>query len=140
MIIKAEKEHIPILALMLLAMYKELFPLDASSNTDDYVSQIVEHFNDPRDVIYLDDKFRGFFVVRDETEKIAPTLHRYNGIRIYIKKEYRKGRLLAEFYARLFKDYPDGDILGVTEINSEHIAVLDKRHERVANVYKLRRV
>jgi len=135
----AEKEDIIILSVMLSNMYHELFGADASDSVDDYINTIVAHFNDCRDTIYIDNLGRGFFIVRDETEAIAPNLHRYNGIRVYIQEEHRKGRLLAEFYARLFEDFPNGDILGQTEIDSEHIAVLDKRHTRIANVYKLRR-
>jgi hypothetical protein len=124
---------------MLAEMYQEVFPANCSTRMNDYITTIVEHFNDSRDTVYLDSEFRGFFIVRDETEIIAPTLKRYNGIRVYIRKEFRKGRLLTEFYARLFEDFPDGAILGSTEIDSEHIAVLDKRHELIAKVYKLRR-
>lgn len=140
MIIRAEQKHITILAMLLAEMYQEVFPAHASTDMNMYITTIVEHFNDPRDSVYLDDTNKGFFIVRDETEAIAPTLLRYNGIRVYIRKEHRKGRLLTEFYARLFKDFPDGAILGSTEIDSEHIAVLDKRHELIAKVYKLRRV
>ena len=139
MIIKATEAHIKPLTLMLADMYYELFGADVSTSIQDYVKVIAGHFADPRDTVYIDDKLHGFFVVRDETEIIAPTLHRYNGIRVYIHKEHRKGRLLAEFYARLFEDFPNGDILGSTEINSEHIAVLDKRHIKIAHVYKLNR-
>jgi hypothetical protein len=139
MIIEAEKEHIPHLALMLAEMYHELFPAHASTNMNEYITEIVNHYNNPKDTVYIDSELRGFFIVRDETEAIAPTLKRYNGIRVYIKEEHRKGRLLAEFYARLFEDFPDGEILGQTEINSEHIAVLDKRHEAIAKVYRLKR-
>ena len=139
MIIEAKKEHIPHLAIMLATMYHELFPAHASTNMSDYITEIVTHYNNPKDTVYIDSELRGFFIVRDETEAIAPTLKRYNGIRVYIKDEYRKGRLLTEFYARLFEDFPDGAILGSTEIASEHIAVLDKRHELIAKVYKLKR-
>ncbi len=133
-----EKDILP-LASMLASMYLELFGADVSANRADYVTVIVEHFNNPKDTIYIDSDERGFFIVRDETEIIAPTQQRYNGLRVYIRRAHRKGRLLTEFYARLFEDFPNGDILGMTEINSEHIAVLDKRHEHIANIYKLRR-
>jgi len=139
MINLAEQKDIPILAVMLRDMYCELFPAHALTDINVYITEVVKHYNDSRDSVYIDSTARGFFIVRDETEAAAPSLHRYNGIRVYIHKEHRKGRLLAEFYARLFKDFPDGDILGSTEIDSEHIAVLDKRHTRIANVYKLNR-
>ena len=139
MIIKATEKHIVSISAMLALMYQELFGADASTDMKTYISTIIEHYNDPRDTVYIDSLERGFFIVRDETEIIAPTLHRYNGIRVYIRKEHRKGRLLTEFYARLFEDFPNGAILGSTEIDSEHIAVLDKRHELIAKVYKLKR-
>ena len=60
-------------------------------------------------------------------------------MRVYIQPEHRHSSLLARFYKRLFEDFPDGDIMGVTEIHSEHIKVLDKRHELVAKVYRMNR-
>jgi len=139
MITEAKQEHIPHIAVMLHSMYNELFPAYAMQDINIYINEVVKHFNDSRDTVYVDDKLRGFFIVRDETEALAPTMLRYNGLRVYIQKEYRKTRLLAEFYAKLFEDFPIGDIIGVTEIDSEHIAVLDKRHTRIANMYKLSR-
>jgi hypothetical protein len=62
----------------------------------------------------------------------------YNGIRVYIKPKYRKGRLLKQFYDIMFETF-DGEIWGMTEAHSEHIKVLDKRHTLVAKVYKLER-
>lgn len=125
------------LAVMLQELYIELMPDHAVTDTLVYRFEITKHLADPRDTIYIAD--HGFFIVRDETEPMAPTLHRYNGIRVYIQPEHRHSSLLARFYKRLFKDFPDGDIMGITEITSEHIKVLDKRHELVAKVYKLKR-
>lgn len=139
MIIKAEKKDIKVLALMLANMYKELFQADATNDFKVYLEVIDGHLASNIDHVYMDDKGRGFFIVREETEPMTPSLRRYNGIRVYISEEYRKTRLLAEFYAKLFEDFPDGDIIGVTETNSEHITVLDKRHTRIANMYKLNR-
>ncbi len=139
MINLAKQEDIPLLAVMLHRMYVELFEAQASEDMNVYISCIIDHFNDSRDRVYIDSQGRGFFIMRDETEALAPTMKRYNGLRVYINEDSRKGRLLSEFYARLFEDYPDGDIIGVTEINSEHITVLDKRHTRIANMYKLNR-
>ena len=127
------------LALMLLAMYVELFQEEASYNMAVYQDEIQKHLDNPRDYIYVDEDYKGFFVVRDETEAMTPNLHRYNGIRVFIAKQYRRSPLLALFYSHLFHDFPDGDILGMTEINSDHIPVLDKRHELIAKVYKLKR-
>lgn len=125
------------LAWMLQALYEELMPDHAVSDELVYRLEITKHLADPRDTIYV--ATNGFFIVRDETELMTPTLHRYNGIRVYIQPEHRHSSLLARFYKRLFKDFPDGDIMGITEITSEHINVLDKRHELVAKVYKLKR-
>ncbi len=133
---KKDKEK---LALMLLAMYVELFPEEATYDMGVYLNEIQNHLDNPKDYIYIDNDNRGFFVVRDETEPMTPNLHRFNGIRVFIMKEYRKSPLLALFYSHLFHDFPNGDILGMTEINSEHIPVLDKRHELIAKVYKLKR-
>lgn len=120
-------------------MYMELFKDKAVEDIYPYISMVNRHIDNDKDEIFIDDKHRGFFIVRDETEAVAPTVRRYNGIRVFIHPEHRKGRVLLEFYNKLFSTYPDGDILGCTEINSEHIAVLDKRHELIAKVYKLTR-
>ena len=122
---------------MMIALYTEMIPAHASTDELVYRREVMRHIMDKRDTIYI--AKHGFFIVRDETELIAPTLHRYNGIRVYIEPEHRHTRLLANFYKRLFEDFPDGDILGSTEINSEHIKVLDKRHTLIAKVYKLKR-
>jgi hypothetical protein len=125
------------LAVMLRDLYKELMPDDALDDLRVYRLEIMKHLTDDRDIIYIEE--RGFFMVRDETEAMAPTLRRYNGIRVYIQPEHRHSSLLARFYKRLFTDFPDGDIMGITEIHSEHIKVLDKRHELVAKVYRMNR-
>jgi len=122
---------------MLYELYKELMPEHYSQDTFVYRQCIMEHILDSRDTVYIHDN--GFFIVRDETEPMAPSLNRYNGIRVYIKPEHRRSSLLAKFYKRLFQDFPDGDILGMTEIGSDHIEVLAKRHELIAHLYKLKR-
>ncbi len=139
MIRLAKDKDLHSLSMMFLAMYVEVFGDEASLDARVYQEVMKAHLDDPRDSVFLDDKFRGFFIVRDETEPMTPNMHRYNGIRVYIAKQYRKSPLLSVFYQHLFQEFPDGDILGVTEINSEHIAVLDKRHELIAKVYKLNR-
>lgn len=122
---------------MMMAMYIELMPEYCSQDIHDYRKATIEHLCNPKEWIYIADG--GFFVVRDETEDIAPLFKRYNGVRVYIQPEHRHTSLLARFYKRLFKDFPDGEILGMTEINSEHIKVLDKRHDLIAKVYRLKR-
>jgi len=95
MIIKATKKHLPQLTVLLAEMYAELFGADASEDVRDYAQTMLEHLASELDTVYIDSEFRGFFVVRDETERIAPTLRRYNGLRVYIQEAYRKGRLLT---------------------------------------------
>ncbi len=130
---------VQILSLMLRDMMIELFEDRAVSDTRCYEDMILSHFKDDKTIIYIDNDKRGFFIVRDETEPCVPDRKIYNPIRVYIRPEYRNTRLLYRFYQRLFRDFPSGEIWGLTEINSQHIPVLDKRHECVAKVYKLRR-
>jgi len=139
MIRLANNEDITTIANMMKLMYLELFGELASTDTEVYANVVKDHIANERDYIYVDDKFRGFFVVRDETEPMTPTLHRWNGIRVFIHERYRRSPLLSLFYSHLFKNHPDGDILGVTEINSDHIQVMDKRHKLIAKTYILNR-
>ena len=137
MIKLAQKSDLGHLATMMKKMYKELQPEYASDDICVYKQSIRDSLESELDTIYVHK--HGFFIVRDETEAMMPDLQRYNGIRVYIEPEHRKGFLLASFYKRLFKDFPTGDILGMTESNSEHIDVLDKRHIEVARIYILKR-
>ena len=122
---------------MLMKMYKELQPDYASDDKLVYRQSIVASLNNELETVYVHE--HGFFIIRDETEPMMPDLQRFNGLRVYIEPEHRKGFLLASFYKRLFEDFPTGDILGMTESNSEHIDVLDKRHIEVARIYILKR-
>jgi len=135
----AEHKDSYTIATMMMALYKEIQPDHYSKEEVVYLEEVLKHLDDPRDTVYIDNDDRGFYIVRDETEPMSPTLHRYNGIRVFIYPEHRHSSLLARFYDRLFKDYPNGEILGVTEIQSEHIKVLDKRHTLIAKVYRLNR-
>ena len=138
MIREANKTDVGDLAVMLRELYMEMMSEYAMTNINIYRSVIQEHLDDDRDTVYIEES-KGFFIVRDETEPMTPELNRYNGIRVYIKPQHRHTRLLANFYKRLFEDFPNGDILGSTEIDSPHIRVLDKRHSCIAKVYKLKR-
>lgn len=133
----AKLQDLDSVAIMLKALYVEMMPTYCSTDIEVYRLEVLKHLINPLDTVYVSE--HGFYIVRDETEPMAPTLHRYNGIRVYIEPEHRKSNLLARFYKRLFEDYPNGDILGMTEIDSEHIKVLDKRHTLIAKVYKLNR-
>ena len=121
---------------MMMAMYKELEPY-ASDDILVYRDCVAEALDSIKDTIYVHE--HGFFQMRDESEPMLPNKERYNGVRVYIEPQHRRGRLLANFYKRLFEDYPTGDILGMTESNSDHIEVLNKRHTEVARIYILER-
>lgn len=138
MIRKADITDVKQVSEMMMDMTMEVSPEYASHNILDYRQETLNHLTRETDQIYVEDD-KGFFVVRDEVECTTPTLHRIVGMKVYIKPEHRNGFLLANFYKKLFEDYPNGDIMGVTEIASKHIPVLDKRHDHIANVYRLRR-
>ena len=133
----ATSKDILTVARMMMALYKEIQPQYATDDLEVYAMEVRKHIQSPTDTLYVAEG--GFFIVRDETEPMTPNLHRYNGIRVFIAPSYRNGSLLARFYDRLFTDFPNGEIMGITEINSEHIKVLDKRHTLIAKVYRLNR-
>ena len=139
MIREAKDSDESVLADMLQDMTMELWPENASPDFIQYEREIRKHLWNPRDYVFIDNENKGFFIVRDETEAITPNRKIYNGLRVYIKPEYRKTRLLKDFYDYLFKVFPNGEIWGITEYHSEHNKVLLKRHEPVAIVYKLKR-
>ena len=139
MIRKATLEDEEVLAEMLEDMTRELWPEYANPNHIAYLREIRKHFWGNRDHVYIDDQRRGFFIVRDETEALTLNRKILNGLRVYIKPEFRKSRILKEFYDIMFKDFPNYEIWGITDWNSEHNKVLLKRHEPVAIVYKLKR-
>lgn len=139
MVRAADDSDIFELALMLKAMAHELAPDNAIDDFDVYLAEVFKYMNDETMTVYISDTRRGFFMVKDDSEPIYKDLKRYIGTKVYIKEEYRKTRLLKDFYDVLFRDFPDGDILGLTEIDSEHIEVLNKRHELIAQVYKMKR-
>lgn len=135
----ATLNDVPYLVDMLKAMAVEVMPEAASTEYSAYVVAIFKYIKDPEYYVYVDDEHRGFFVVKDDYDPVFPAIHRYIGTKVYIAPPYRKGKLLKQFYAKLFDDFPEGDILGLTEIGSEHIKVLNKRHRHIANVYILNR-
>ena len=123
---------------LLEAMVAEVFPDHYQPNQLRYVEGITQHLM-MGDTIYVDNELNGFFIIKDVTDIVTPSLVLYEGVRLYIKPHKRNGKLLAEFYAKMFEDFTDGEIIGITEIESKHIPVLEKRHTRIANVYKLNR-
>jgi len=133
---KAQYKDLEELSLMLKDMAKELWGDLASDDERVYIDTILEHFNNPKDTIYIE-RGKGFYIVKDETEPITPKRKILNGIRVYVKPEFRKTKVLKNFYDELFNNYPDYEIWGITEWHSEHNKVLLKRHTPVAIVYKL---
>jgi hypothetical protein len=138
MIKEAEFKDIIPVSVMLHLMYKEVFGDDTVDNLDVYIKEVMTLFLDDKQTILIDSKYRGFFIVTDISEPMLKT-PRYQGTRVYIRPDYRKSKLLKEFYDELFKRFDKGIILGQTEITSEHIKVMDKRHNLVAKVYELNR-
>jgi hypothetical protein len=118
-------------------MAREVSPEHAAKNPATYVKAVHDYLADDTLTVYVDDGLRGFFIVKDDYDPCFPTLHRAIGTKVYIKPKYRGGRVLAQFYAKLFEDFANYEILGLTEIDSPHIPVLEKRHKRIANVYVL---
>lgn len=137
MIIEADKQHILPLAEMLCTMMIEVFGAKASTSITTYITYIEEIMANDRKWIFTNDKVQGLFVVIDDYETIIPDIHRYLATKVYIKPEYRNGRLLSDFYQKLYDTFDE--VIGITEIDSLHIPVLEKRHERIANVYRIKK-
>ena len=127
------------LATMLKRLAIEMLPEQASDDDDVYWNEIFKYMRDPEYHIYVDDKYRGFFMVKDDSEAIYPDYHRYIGTKVYIYPKYRNTLVYRDMFNKMLEDFTDGDILGLTEIDSPHIPILEKRHERIANVYKIKR-
>ncbi len=138
MIRKMKLQELPQVAEMLRAMTIEVYPKYYSKILADYSWALHEHIING-DTIYVDDDLRGFFVVRVATDSVTPSLVMYEAVRLYVKPEFRHTKLLYNFYERMYEDFTDGDIIGITDINSKHIPILEKRQERIANVYKITR-
>ncbi len=122
------------LAFMLRSMTEEVFGKYASKNSIAYTNTIKRHLI--KDKIYVDDKLRGFAILEDATEAITPNLKRIIISRAYIKPSERNKTVYGRIYHKIISDYADYDIVGMTEINSPHIPVLDKHQELIAKVYR----
>lgn len=139
MIVKIDELNefsVNIVASMLYAMYHEIRPEDCSTDPADY-QRVAESYILEYDV-YIEAEGKGIFVMRNENDPLTPKVIQWFGLVVYIKPEYRHGRLLKTFYDYLFANY-EGTILGLTESNSQHIKVLDKRHTCIAKLYRLDR-
>ena len=139
MIREATVQDLEELTSMLYSMTMEIFEDKASNDMEVYRKVIIDHLAEPTELVLVDDNLNGFVVIKDATEPITPNYHRYFILRIYIKPEKRHTFLYKAFYDEAFKRYPEGEIWGVTEINSPHIKILDKRHDIVAKIYRARR-
>jgi len=127
------------IAIMLKLMYEEVFADKASSNLHDYVVEVMKVYTDANKYIFVDDELNGFFMVESAHSILTPTIHRMEATNIYIYPAKRHSKLLYHFYEKLFDTFPTSEIIGVTEANSEHIKVLDKRHKLVSKVYSIKR-
>jgi len=123
-----------LLATMLKEMYTELQP-EASDNFSLYL-ELAENYL-VNAYCFTDEANRGMFIMRDESVSVLPN-KLWNGVAVYIKPEYRKTKLLKEFYTYMFKRF-EGTIMGYTEVNSEHNKVLLKRHKLLGYVYEINR-
>ena len=139
MIRLAEPSDTVPVAILLKRMTVEIAPEYAAEHDGVYWHFVMDAINDETTHVYIDDEYKGFFIIKDEVDPTMPDYHRYVNTKIYIKPEHRKTRLYKQFWDRLLADFPEGDIIGVTEINSPHVPILEKRHERIANVYKVNR-
>jgi len=132
MIILANLTHTGIVASMLWDMYQELQPEECSTLMSDYVAEAIR-FIETYDVL-LERRYRGMVIMENVTNVLTPNLPQWQGVVLYIKPEFRKRRVLKTIYTYLFANY-EGDILSLTDINSEHIKVQDKRQPCIAKLY-----
>ena len=123
---------------MLKAMYKEVFPL-AVDDTSIYRHELLKCVTDPKIVTLVDSEYKGFAMVRDDTEAMVPDMKRYNITRAYIKPEYRGSRTYLNFMNHIVDRFNHGDIMGMTDAKSNHIPILQKRQELVAMVFKYKK-
>jgi len=124
---------------LLQALTIELMPEYATSDELAYRAEVMGWLNSDVYTVFVDDDYRGFIVLLDESERITPNYHRIINTKIYIKPEARGSTLYSHFYKAMLQEFPTGDIMGLTEVNSPHIKTLDKRHERIAIVYRVNR-
>lgn len=122
------------LAYMLRSMTEEVFGDKAAKSPIAYTNTIKRHLI--KDKIYVDGKLRGFAILEDATEAITPNLKRIIISRAYIKPSARNKTVYGRIYHKIISDYPDYEIVGMTEINSPHIPILDKHQELIAKVYR----
>ena len=139
MIREANTNDLPFLSEMLQRMTIEVYGDKAAKDEKVYERVMLGHLAEPTELVLIDNLLNGFVVVKDATEAITPNYHRYIILRIYIRPSKRHTRLYKDIYDEVFKRYPKGEIWGITEIDSPHIKILDKRHEVIAKVYKARR-
>jgi len=135
----ADLSDLSVLTEMLMAMYEEVFPDDAVDDELVYRQEVVECLIDEKYVVILVDDNKAFAMIRDDTELMTPTLKRYNITRVYVKPEHRGGRAYATMKNWVAENFSDGDVIGMTEVNSNHLPILLKRDEVVAVVMKMKK-
>jgi len=128
-------------AKLLMEMYIEVFGTQAETDPKKYISQIVSHFNSSDVFVYIDNEYRGIAIVKELYDPLIPNAKRVEGTSIYVIPSARHTKVARSFYIKLFELYDDTyDILGYTEIGSNNIPMMDKRHTLVAKVYQLKRI
>lgn len=124
---------------MLHLMYTEVFGAKASENPHDYLVEVFKIYSDTSKFIFVDEELNGFFMVERRWSPLTPLVDRVEATNVYITPNKRHSKLLYHFYEKLFDTFPTSEIIGVTEANSEHIKVLDKRHKLISKVYSIKR-
>jgi hypothetical protein len=127
------------LAHLLRDMYKEVFVDSALSDIVIYRNEVLKCLKDQTCTVILVNETIGFAMIRDDTELMTPTLKRYNITRVYVKPECRGGRAYTTMKNWIATNFSDGDVIGMTEVNSNHLPILLKREEVVAVVIKMKK-
>jgi hypothetical protein len=128
----ATLDDVTIVANLLMAMYTEMEPDLSSTMFKDYLNLASKHLKED-DVYLYEDK--ALFIVKDVS---SPVINRqmWDGASVYIKPEYRNGRILKKLYSHMFKTY-SGVIVGFVEPNSKHLPVVSKRNKLLGYVYEI---
>lgn len=124
-----------IIADMQKAMLNEVFGDKSSDNIEDYRRECLKEISDPLNVYLLDEDINGYVKLRDVSSPLVD-MQRWDLQEIYIKPEKRGSRLYAQFRDYLRENFK-GDVVGMTEISSNHIPMLMKHQELIGMVFKL---
>lgn len=130
---RAKISDVSKLSTMLKAMYQEVSPY-ASNDDSKYLALAEKHIKEDYVYFYED---KSFYIVKDVSVPVIDK-QMWDGVSVYVKPEYRKGRALSLMYKHMFETF-QGDIIGMVEPNSEHLPVVSKRHELIGYLYKMNR-